>query len=97
MPAAESPYAKVYVTKSGEIILDGKPVKIDELDPALAVLAEKHGVVLYAREAPEEKQPHPVVKTVVDTVIKNHLPIRFCVKSDCSDALTVDGKLRIEN
>lgn len=97
MPTADAPYAKVYVSKSGQVMLDGKTVTLDELDRALGALAQKHGVVLYSREAPQENEPHPVFKNVLDIVIKNKLPVRLCVNSDCSDALTPDGKLRIEN
>jgi biopolymer transport protein ExbD len=97
MPTADAPYAKVYVTKSGQVTLDGKNVTLEELDHALEALAQKHGVVLYSREAPRENEPHPVFKNVLDIVIKNKLPVRLCVNSDCSDALTPDGKLRIEN
>jgi biopolymer transport protein ExbD len=97
IPTADSPYAKVYVSKSGQVTLDGKIVTLDELDRGLAVLAQKHGVVLYSREAPQENEPHPIFKNVLDIVIKNKLPVRLCVNSDCSDALTADGKLRIQN
>ena len=97
MPTADAPYAKVYVSKSGQVTLDGKTVTLEDLDRALGALAQKHGVVLYSREAPQENEPHPVFKNVLDIVIKNKLPVRLCVNIDCSDALTADGKLRIEN
>ena len=87
MPTADAPYAQVYVSKSG----------LDELDRAIGALAQNHGVVLYSREAPQENEPHPVFKDVLDIVVKNKLPVRLCVNSDCSDALTPDGKLRINN
>jgi len=41
-------------------MFDGKTVTLDELDRALGALAQKHGVVLYSREAPQENEPHPV-------------------------------------
>ena len=97
MRTADTPYAKVYLSKSGQVTLDGKNVTLEELDRALEALAQKHGVVLYSREAPQEAQPHPIFKNILDIVAKNELPIRLCVNSDCSDALTADGKLRIEN
>jgi biopolymer transport protein ExbD len=97
MPTADSPYQKVYVTKAGEVTLDGKNVTLDELDRSLAALAQNHGVVLYSREAAQEQEPHPIFKQVLDIVIKNKLPVRLCVNSDCSDALTSDGKLRMAN
>ena len=93
----DTPYAKVYVSKSGQVALDGKNVTLEELNRALGALAQKHGVVLYSREAPHEAEPHPVFKDVLDIVARNKLPIRLCVNSDCSDTLTADGKLRIDN
>jgi len=96
LPTADSPFVKVFVTKTGEITVDGKPATINELEVALAALAQKNGVVLYGREAPDEKDPHPMVKNVLNVVIKNRLPIRLCTRNDCSDALTADGKLRVE-
>jgi len=95
MPTADSPYVKVFVTKSGEIMVDGKPATINELEGSLAALAQKHGVVLYGRDAPDEKDPHPMVKNVLNIVIKNRLPIRLCTRNDCSDVLTAAGKLRM--
>ncbi|HEX5702304.1 MAG TPA: hypothetical protein VFX97_03700 [Pyrinomonadaceae bacterium] len=97
MRTADTPYAKVYVQKSGQVTLDGKNVTLEELDEALGALARRHGVVLYSREAPHEAQPHPIFKNVIDIVARNELPIRLCETTDCSDALTADGKLRIEN
>lgn len=97
MRTPDTPYAKVHVGKSGQVTLDGKDVTLEELDLALGALSQKHGVVLYSREAPHEAQPHPVFGDVIDLVAKNELPIRLCVNSDCSDALTADGKLRIDD
>jgi hypothetical protein len=41
MPTADAPYAKVYMSKSGHVTLDGKNVTLDELDRALGALAQK--------------------------------------------------------
>jgi hypothetical protein len=49
----DSSYVKVFVSKSGEITLDGKVASLDEVGTAFASLAQKKGVVLYARESPE--------------------------------------------
>ena len=95
IPTADSPYSKIQVTKGGWVTLDGKTVTLDRLDHELAALAQKHGVVLYSREVPQE-EPHPIFKNVLAIVAKNNLPVMLCQTSDCSDMLTFDGKLRIE-
>lgn len=89
----DSPYVKVYVSKSGVITLDGKTVTLDEMGSAFTTLAGKHGIVLYSRESPGEAEPHPNALKVIDLVIQNSLPLRMCINKDCSDALDSQGKL----
>lgn len=93
IPTAARPYIKIYVTKSGEITLDGKPATLDEVKSALAGLVQKNGLVLYTRESPEEFEPHPNGIKVVEMVIENRLPVRLCRNQDFSDAIGPDGKL----
>ena len=93
IPTANTPYVKIYVTKSGEITVDDKPATLDEVKSALAALAQKNGVVLYTREAPEEFEPHPNGNKVIELVIENRLPVRLCRNKDFSDAIGPDGKL----
>jgi biopolymer transport protein ExbD len=97
LPNPDSPYVKVFVSKSGEITLDGKLASMDEVRAAFASLAQKRGVVLYAREAPEEEKPHPNAMQVISLVTQNRLPVRLCVNKDCSDALDANGKLKMED
>ncbi len=92
MPTADSPYVKVFVSKSGELTLDGKPTDLEGLKPALASLAQKKGLVLYAREDPEAAEPPPIALEVMKLVVKNKLPVRLCQTKDCSDALDANGK-----
>jgi hypothetical protein len=96
-PPADSPYVKVVVSKSGEITLDGKPASIGEVSDAFASLAQKKGVVLYARESPEEGQPHPNAIRIIKLVTDNKLPVRLCKNTDCSDALDANGKLKVND
>lgn len=93
MPTADSPYVKVYVSKSGEITLDGKPTDLEGLKPAFASLAQKKGLVLYARENPEAAEPPPIALEVIKLVVENKLPVRLCQTKDCSDALDANGKV----
>jgi hypothetical protein len=95
-PAADSPYVKVYISKAGEITVDGKAATIDEVERSFSDLAKKSGVVLYTRESPEEPGPHPNASKVIALVAQNRLPIRLCIKKDFSDALGPDGKLLVD-
>ncbi|HEX6733005.1 MAG TPA: hypothetical protein VF074_23490 [Pyrinomonadaceae bacterium] len=90
----DAPYAKVFVSKSGEITLDGKVASLDEVGTAFASLVQKKGVVLYARESPEQYEPHPNAMRVIELVTRNSLPIRLCRMKDCSDELDGNGKLK---
>jgi hypothetical protein len=92
----DSPYIRVYINKSGVIALDGKAATFDEAGKAFAVLAKRKGVVLYARESPEE-EPHPNAVKVLNLVIQNKLPVRLCMTMDCSDAIDANGKLIVGN
>src|ERR1043165_4047103 len=71
LPSPETPYVKVYVSKSGEITLDGKAASIADVESAFASLAQKKGVVLYARESPGEAEPHPNAMRVIHLVTQN--------------------------
>ena len=59
----------------------------------LAALAQNKGVVLYGRDAAEE-EPHPNAMQVIQLVVANRLPIRMSTKSDFSDAVGLDGRLK---
>ena len=95
LPSSESPYVKVYVNRSGEVTLDGKAATLDEVGRTFVSLAQKKGVVLYARESPEEAEPHPNAMQVMHLVAQNRLPIRMCTNKDCSDGLDANGKIRL--
>jgi hypothetical protein len=95
MPTPDSPYVRIFVTKAGGLLVDGKESSLSELSAALDVMVSKHGVVLYSREAPEEFEPHPIAMNVIDGVTQRRLPMRLCRKADFSDAIGADGKLRV--
>ncbi|HEV8367545.1 MAG TPA: hypothetical protein VGQ39_06290 [Pyrinomonadaceae bacterium] len=91
------PYVKVFVSKSGEINLDGKTATLDEVGKTFAALAPKKGIVLYARESPEQYEPHPNAMRVIELLTQNSLPIRLCANPDCSDALDTTGNLKMND
>jgi hypothetical protein len=94
-PATGSPYVKIYVSKTGEITMDGKAATLDELGRAFSDLAKRHGVVLYTRDSHEMFESHPIANKVMDLVVHNQLPIRLCMNKDFSDAFGPDGKLLV--
>jgi hypothetical protein len=95
-PVADSTYVKVYVSKTGEIALDGKAATLDEVGNAFSDLAKKNGVVLYTRDSPELFEPHPIANKIMDLVAQNRLPLRLCMKKDFTDAIGPDGKLLVD-
>jgi hypothetical protein len=87
---------KIYISKTGEVTLDGKAATLDEVGSAFSALAKKNGVVLYTRDSPGLLEPHPNANKVIDLVIQNRLPIRLCKNKDFSDAFGPDGKLLVD-
>src|SRR5262245_11912285 len=92
-PSLSSPYVKIWVSKTGQVDVNGTPSELSALGLMLAALAQKKGVVLYGRDAAEE-EPHPNAMQVIQLVVANRLPIRMSTKSDFSDAVGPDGRLR---
>ena len=54
MPTPDLPYVKIFVRKSGDVLLDGNITSIEFLKNLLMDLVQKKGVVLYAREPSDE-------------------------------------------
>jgi hypothetical protein len=77
---------KVSVLASGEILLDGQPVTLGDLDLALQQGAKAKAAVWYHREDPGGAPP-PVVADVMKLITSNRLPIRLSSKPDFSDAV----------
>ena len=92
-PSANAPSAKVWISQDGAIELNGKQVQLEAVDAEFAALAQRKGVVLYGRDAPEA-EPHANGMKVIELVAKNRLPIRMSTKRDFSDAIGPDGTLK---
>lgn len=100
---ADSPYLMVYIKESGEITLDGKEAALDLVEMAFSALAQKNGVILYARDvmlhtrgSVAEYEPHPNALKIIDLAAQCRLPVRLCNDKDFLDAIGPDGKLRVE-
>jgi hypothetical protein len=90
----DSPIAKVWVSKSGVVELNGKQVTLEAVSASLTDLAKRRGVVVYGRESPQE-EPHPNGMKVMELAMANRLPIRMSTKRDFSDAIGPDGKIMV--
>jgi len=72
----EDHIAKVNVTQSGEISLNGKSVSLEELKSELARIKLLGGAVWYSREAPNEEPSEEAMK-VFEVVMSSELPIKL--------------------
>jgi hypothetical protein len=87
----EGPVAKVKVSQSGEIELDGTIVTLGQLRYGLTRLKEADGVVWYYRERPTEPPP-PAAEKVIRLIVEAELPVRISSKPDYSDYIDAEGR-----
>ena len=77
---------KVTVSTKGEITADGQPVTLEQLSAKMDELQKvEGGAVLYYRENPHQRRPHPNAEKVIQLVIDHQLPIKLCTKPDFSE------------
>ena len=88
--SAGSPVARVSVLSSGEILLDGRPTSLAALDETFAQISVKGGAVWYYREN-AATEPSADAMSVIQLVVKHHLPISMSAQSDFSDVLDAAG------
>jgi hypothetical protein len=81
---------KISVLTSGEILLDGRPIDLERLDPALEAAKAENRTVWYHREAPG-KEPPPRAMDVIQRIVKHKLPISISSKPDFSDYIDAKG------
>lgn len=87
------PVAKVAVSGSGAIALNGKRTTLAALDEDFKRLKAQSGVVWYHREN-LTSEPHPNATAVVQLVIKYELPVSMSTKPDFSDYVDQTGVSR---
>jgi hypothetical protein len=80
---------KLSVLASGQLLLDGRPVGLRELEEALRAAKNENRTVCYYRDSATRAAP-PIAVAVLQLVIKHKLPIRISTKPDSSDY--PDGK-----
>jgi hypothetical protein len=91
-PALDPPSARIWISRTGDIELNGKLVELGAVGAELDELAKRNGVVLYGRDAPDE-EPHANGMKVIELVVRNRLPIRMSTRRDFSDATGPDAQL----
>lgn len=77
---------RVSVLASGEVLLDGQPVTLGDLDLVLQQGANSKAAVWYYREN-AGGEPPAVVTDVMKLITTNRLPMRLSSKPDFSDAV----------
>jgi hypothetical protein len=90
-PPTDRPRAKIWISRTGSVEIDGRQVELESVGPVLADLAQRKGEVFYGRDAPEE-DPHPNGMKVLQLVMASRLPVRMSTKRDFSDAVSLEGK-----
>jgi biopolymer transport protein ExbD len=74
-----SEFAKVKVTKTGEIFLNKKPTSMEELKKEFARLKSVNGAVMYHRENPTE-EASPQAMAVIQAIAEAKLPVQLSEK-----------------
>jgi hypothetical protein len=93
-PATPRPRATtIWVSKSGDIALNGQPADMEAVGKALEDLSKQGKGVVFGMDLPEN-QPHPTVKKVLELLANAGLEVRLSSKPDFSDVLAADGTIR---
>jgi hypothetical protein len=86
----DAPVAKVRVSRTGQVELNGAKVTREQFRAALAQLSDEGGEVWYYREALEERPSEEVLKTF-RLIPEAGLPVRISSKPDFSDYIDDQG------
>jgi hypothetical protein len=78
---------KVSVLANGNLLLDGRPVTLPDLEAALKNGAREGAAVWYYREDAAGQAP-PIATEVMKRITSLRLPIRFSTRPDFSDSVT---------
>jgi biopolymer transport protein ExbD len=84
--------AKVSISRTGEIKLNGKIVSFKKLENSFKSLKDNNGVVWYFRENPEEESPPSQAIKVINLIMDMNIPVRLSSKPDFSDSIDSDGR-----
>lgn len=68
--------ARVYLTSSGVVTLNGREIDVPKFKAALDALKPAPTVICYSRQAGKD-EPHPSMVLVLDAIIATRIPIGF--------------------
>lgn len=85
------PVAKVSVSASGRLALNGKQTDLKSIEAEFKKLQAAKGAVWYYRENGQTQEPSPQALAVLQLVVKYKLPISMSSKPDYSDYIDDDG------
>lgn len=79
-PAGSAAHLRVYVSRKGELFLDGRAAELKELQEALKLHKQKGSTVFYSRDD-QQQDPHEIALQVMDLIAGQGLPIQFYTDS----------------
>ena len=88
--SAHEAAAKVSVLATGELLLNGTPTDLVQIETEFQRLKANQGSVMYYRED-GQSEPPPVAMSVIDLVVKYELPVSMSTKADFSDYVDENG------
>jgi len=83
----------LWISKSGNIELDGQPADVEAVSKVLAELSKRRGLVIYGVDASED-EPHANAKKVIEMLAREGLSVRLSIRRDFSDVVGSDGKIK---
>jgi hypothetical protein len=85
------PVLRIWVTRDGQIEVDGAPADLSDVSRRLQELSRAKGVVFYGRDD-AKTDPPPMGMEVIKLVVENRLPVRMSTKRDFSDVVDLRGR-----
>ena len=83
--------AKIRVSPSGDIVIDGRAASLQQLEKTLAREKRENGEIWYYREA-ATSQPNEAQLRVITEIVNSGLHISFSTKPDFSDWVDDEGR-----
>ena len=88
----QSTIAKVSVSASGGLALNGKQTDLKSIEAEFRKLQAAQGAVWYYRENGQTQEPSPQALALLQLVVKYKLPVSMSSKPDYSDYIDDDGR-----
>ncbi|HEX3431839.1 MAG TPA: hypothetical protein VHT03_13240 [Rhizomicrobium sp.] len=85
-----TPVAKIRISPSGDIVIDGRAASLQQLDQTLAREKKDKGEIWYYREAPTS-EPTEAQLRIFGIIMDSGLHVSFSTKPDFSDWVDEEG------